>query len=235
MPKHSNSKGSWSFRVLVTLTILIVITATVAVYLDRIASFAINNFTELKIGYDKWGNGPFNKSNIYGLLVKLPDNELTIKAEQANLNLHFSDLLKERKLVIDLDMEQVSFPTDELIQSQGENTNASQNFLAIPFGPQQTYGDLTLTLEMSMTEIKVTGFKADSKTVKMNGSYTFYRNDDKVDLSLTISFSPELFSPAQKEAGIIGLTRDNNGWYSTAINYKGNPVFLRALYSFSGA
>ena len=52
---------------------------------------------------------------------------------------------------------------------------------------------------------------------------------NKANIDLKLSVSPEIAEKIAPDIRRNVLTLEDDGWYSTVINYSGSPVFLRAL------
>ncbi|MFH1552097.1 MAG: hypothetical protein ABID83_00445 [Candidatus Omnitrophota bacterium] len=216
---------------LVIILLVIVLACSMAVFFwDKIAAFSVNRFTDYGVAYDKWVGNPFGKSEIEGLSLELKNEGILIKANQTLFNFRTGRLLRQGQLFLGCEMKGVSFAFTGKSQP---DTNSADDILAIPFGPGQKYERITFTASLDKKTLKVSDFRADSKDVLMRGDYTLIRGKNEIAIDLKISFSPEMADLFAEDIKNNVLSLDEEGWYSTIINYKGNPVFLKALYSLA--
>lgn len=209
----------------VTLAVLIIVSLSAVLFLDRVAAFSVKQLTGYSLTYDKWGT-PFKRSKIQGM--RLTAETFTLKADKADLNVEINQLFKKRLLVLGCEMEGVSFSFPE-----SEEISSSGNILSTPFSSDQKYDKIRFTLLLGTTATKIKDFSASSSNIRMSGNYTLNKKNDDIMLELKISFSPEAAASLEEGIRNNALSQDDNGWYSTVISYKGNAVFLKALYSLA--
>lgn len=196
------------------------------IYIDRIIAFSVNHFTNCEFTYKKWGNSPFDKRNIYGMNIGLDKGIFTLHAEEAFFQPRFDRLFKDGQLVIRFNMKGV------LLGSK-KGTSSSDDIFSIPFKPEQKYSRMGLVVTLGRNLVKVTDFSARSKDVKMTGASTYLRDRNDISVYFKISFSPEISATFPEDLRKHALSLDDDGWYSTVIDYKGNALFLKALYSLA--
>lgn len=226
----------WRKLFLIALLVITGCGSACFLFADRIAAFYINTFTEYTITYDKWGENPFNRNRIDGMVVSLKDKGIGARAEEATFTLNFRDLVDKRKIVIDCDFTEVSFLafTDSREEETGLSPEeAFNNVLDLPFKSDQPYGDVTLTLIVDTKTVQIKDFNAVSKDIKVTGDYTLYRSNNNIAVDIKISVSPEMSAKLGEDLRNNLLSPDEGGWYSTIINYKGSPLLLKALYSLA--
>ncbi|MEA3489319.1 MAG: hypothetical protein U9R44_03125 [Candidatus Omnitrophota bacterium] len=196
----------------------------------RVAAFSIDHFTDYRLSYGQWTGNPIGKSEIDGLSLDLKGKSITVRADKALLNCDARKLLWLRQLNLECEMGGVS------LTSKGETVPFvvfSDNVLANLFGPDQKYEKIIFTLFLDEATLKITGFKAYSKDVRIQGDFTLLSRNDEISIEFKISFSPEISSTFTDDIREKVLSPDEGGWYSTIISYQGNPLFLKALYSLA--
>lgn len=215
---------------LIFLLSFVIVCLFAILYVDRIIAFSVERFTPCRMTYDRWGSSPFNRSEIDGVRIELKNNEFAARAEKSRFRFKPDRLFKDGQLVVDCEMEGVSFYV-KAIDEQGSGPGG--NVMAIPFGSGQQYESIVFRLFLDKGAFKVLDFSAHSMDIKMKGEYAFFKEREEIYIDLKILFSPELSGtfPDNVRDGI--LSPDEDGWYGTVINYRGNPVFLKAIYSLT--
>jgi len=203
-----------------------VICVLTVVNLKRLALFSVNHFSGHQISCVGWRGNPLGRSTMEGLSVILEGGG-KISAEKALLDLNAGKLLRERAVVLSCELSGVSF-----IPKPGE-TVSPEGVMAALYDPAQKYEKVKLDLFLDGDITRVSDFSADSTDMRLSGDYTLRRGSDNVNIDLKISFSPAAVSEMGEGAAAKILYPDENGWRSTVINYKGNALFLKALYSLS--
>ncbi len=237
--KNPTCLRSFRFRLLVFFLLSILACFIVVLCLDRIAAFSINNFTDHRLTYDRWGGNLFDRSEVEGLDLELNEGTFAVIAEKARFDLRTRQLFKKRQFVLECEMEGVSFPSADKSRSEpalveeGAGEASSDSILAIPFSPDQKYDRMVFTVFLDKGAVRVEGFEAYSENVRMKGDYVFFKDKNEVSVDLKISFSPDISAALEGSIKENILSPDEGGWYSTVISYRGNPTFLRALFSLT--
>lgn len=196
------------------------------VNLKRLAVFSVNRFSGHQISYAGWRGNPLGRSTMEGLSVILEGGG-SISAERALLVLDAGKLLREHAVVLYCELSGARF-----VPESGE-TVSPEGVMAAVYDPSLKYEKVKFNLFLDDDITSVSGFGADSTDMRLNGDYTLLRGSDNINVDLKISFSPTAVRAMDEVVVEKMLYPDENGWYSTAINYKGNALFLRALYSLS--
>ena len=231
----SARSGFFRSRFLIFFFLIILACFLVILYADRIAAFSINNFTDHRLTYARWGRNPFDRSEVEGVKLELNDRQFAVAAEKVRFDLKAGRFLEQRQFVLRCEMEGVTFPFVEegrpelAPHAEGSDSSSSDDILAIPFGPDQKYERMIFTVFLDKDTVKIAGFEAYSKDVRMKGDYAFHKKKDEISIDLKISFSPDASDAFANGIKENILSPDEGGWYSTIISYKGNPAFLRAL------
>lgn len=213
---------------LIVLVLVILAGSILFVFADKIAAFSVDHLTEYRLSYDKWGN-PFDRSQVEGMLVEVKDKGIGLHAKEANFHLQLNELLTKRELVVYCEFKEVS----PVVLGKTQPTETGSDILAIPFSAGQVYGDVDFTLTFTGDTLRISSFRAISKDVRVTGDYVLFMKKDNISVDIKISFSPELSAQIDEDLRKNILSPDEGGWYSTVINYKGNPLLLKALYSIT--
>ncbi|HPN72653.1 MAG TPA: hypothetical protein PKZ41_01500, partial [Candidatus Omnitrophota bacterium] len=70
-----------------------------------------------------------------------------------------------------------------------------------------------------------------SEDIVVEGDVYWNRSRNAVSIDMAFSVSPELAAGAGSGIKERLLTSKEDGWFGTSIAYKGNPDFLKALYT----
>ncbi|MFH1305265.1 MAG: hypothetical protein ABIH74_02540 [Candidatus Omnitrophota bacterium] len=193
----------------------------------RLAVFYADHFTECSVTYEEWRGTVFNGAEIRGMRLELPGKVFAARGEKCFFKIDTHRLLTRRQIVLDCKMEGVSFSRE----NNKESLSFYDDVLMIPFSSELEYGDVSFVITARSGVLEISDLRADSKNVRMSGSYVHFRGSGEVRLELKISFSPDMaadFDDAIKENV---LSPDEDGWYSTVISYRGNALLLKALYA----
>ena len=221
---------SWPRRILVIFLLILLTLSLAVLFFDKLASFYINRFTDVNFTYDKWGPSLFDRSDIKGVHLALKGSGAGLNAGEIHIDLDISKWLGSREVILFCKMKEISFIAG------GENVPRlfpPDSVLAVPFNSMQKYDSISFKLFSSRDTVKLSGFKAHSKNIRMEGDYSLVKGTDEVAVDFKISFSPEIAASFDENIRENVLSADENGWYSTIINYKGNVLLLKALYSFT--
>lgn len=212
--------------IIFSLLFIVVLCFFVFLYIDKIITFSVNRFTNCELTYKKWGNNPFDKGRIYGMNLGLDKGAFTLYADEAVLKPSFDQLAKKGQIILSFSMKGVRLGSKKGMAS-------SDDIFSLPFSPEQKYGRMGLVAALGGNVIKITDFNARSKDIKMSGTCTFLRDRNDISVYFKISFSPEISATFPEDLRKHALALDDDGWYSTVIDYKGNALFLKALYSLA--
>ncbi|MFH1395126.1 MAG: hypothetical protein ABIH09_03115 [Candidatus Omnitrophota bacterium] len=197
-------------------------------FFDKIITFIINNFTDYKLTYAHWGNSIFDRKDIKELQVHAKNGKFDIYAEQVNIDLTGLDLFKNPRVAFVCKMSGVKF-----IKNETTLLPKGDKMLAFSFEPGRIYENISFNGLVDRKLFEITGFKADSKSIKIEGNYTFDKVLSSVFLDVKLSFSPEIITAMDDnfiKTNMLSL--EANGWYSASIEYKGNQELLKAVYDF---
>lgn len=217
-------------KLLMLLLITVSFISSIILFSDRIASFYINNFTAYNINYDKWGISPLNRSDIYGLELSIEGRGMTVKVDSVRFDINFRETIKSRSLVFSCELNGLSLeqPDKEVSAMPGSGGLLSS------FDPSDIIFDrIDLSAQIGRDKYKVTDFKASSKDIRLVGDCEYLNASEYISIDLKISFSTAFFEPFPDSLFKKALTYDEQGWYSTVINYKGNILLLKAMYSIT--
>ncbi|MFH1846722.1 MAG: hypothetical protein ABH869_04120 [Candidatus Omnitrophota bacterium] len=198
-------------------------------FVDRIGIFVITNFTDCALSCKRTVFRSFNERQWEGIELSLDRGAVIVKAEQGIFKLDLAESIRLRQILIYCKLTGLSFVCNN---DRGEDI-FFQQLLAISLGEDQRYADIKFEMRADTHNIFIKGFEADSKDVRIKGSYEFFRTDNKVTLDFKILFSPEIADLLGEDLKNNALALEENNWYSTVIAYQGNFAFLKALYVFS--
>lgn len=193
------------------------------IFFGNIAAFVLENNTGYYFDYSKWGDGLFDKSIIYDLSIKDRSGNFAVKSSKTIIDVDLSSILKERNLVFSCDAENVRI----------DIKSAGNEFLLVAFNPAQKYADISFIFSDNGRIIQLSEINAVSDAIKVSGGVSFDRQKDYIVLDISISLSPEITEQFPDIIKDNALYPDENGWYGTVINFKGNAKLLRAIYSLT--
>ena len=233
----SKNRRGLLFKLLVFLIPVIVLVLVASfIYLNsgRVFVFCVNKFTDINISYDSSKGNIFNEIQIEGLRVELKEKNLSCKVSTGYASADFKKLFKNRELVLNVKLERVSFSIGSEGDMSGKTTPvSSDSLLTLPFSLGQEFNNIDFKLDYKEDILKVLDVTALSQDIRFGGEYVYSRRKNNVLVDFKISFSPVLADSFPETLRKNMLSPDEGGWYSTTINYKGNPTFLKALYVLS--
>ncbi|MBU0682823.1 MAG: hypothetical protein ABIH85_01770 [Candidatus Omnitrophota bacterium] len=197
-------------------------------FFDKIVTFVINNCTAYRVTYAQWGDSIFRRSKIKELEIHGKDGKFDVYVKEMRINVTSLVLFKNPQLEFFCKMSGVKFISNETsILPPGDRV------LAFSFESGRTYENISFNTLINRKLFKITGFKADSKNIKIEGNYTFDKVPSNVFLGVKLSFSPEIITAMDDnfiKKGMLSL--EDDGWYSASIEYNGNHELLKAMYDF---
>jgi hypothetical protein len=217
-------------KLLLTFLIIVLISLLGLFFLDRVITFSINHFSAFEISYDKLKGNILRKTEIDGLYAETGPDGINVLAKKAVFSLRIKKSFEKKKIMLDCALYGVKFiPTGKGEKDAGQE----ENVLAVPFSSQQEYEKITFTTYLNGKALEISDFKAVSPNIRMEGGCVFSKNTDNIALNWKISFSPEASKSLPEDVRSGVLSKDEDGWYSTVISYKGNILMLKALYSLT--
>jgi hypothetical protein len=214
----------------VTAVILAAVVGIFLVFRGPLLSFLINRFTEYNVAYAEWGGNPLGDSEIRDLALSMKGKNIAVKARNAKLSVKEFTPAGGFKLALDVDMVNVTFIYGT---GSGKAPDKADDVLEMAFGSGQEYRELKFGLYSDKEVFKVSDFSAYSENVRIEGNFSSFKRTDKIDVDVKLSFSSDLAARFDKTVRDNVLSPDENGWYSMILNYKGNPLFLKAIYSIA--
>jgi hypothetical protein len=119
------------------------------------------------------------------------------------------------------------------VSFEGAGPFSSDNILTFLFARGQKYQKIRFKAFLDKNTVKISDFTAFSPNIRMKGDYTLVKDKNEIFVELKLSFSPEMAEKLQDNVKDEVLSLDEDGWYSTVISYKGNRLFLTAIYSLA--
>ena len=225
-----SSTRSWARRVLAVFLIILFSVSWAVIFFDRVGAFYINHFTDFRFEYDEWGPSILDRSNIKGAHIVLKGSGAGIRAGDIQFDFNAVKWIIDREAVLSCQMKGVTFEVDE---EEVPRLLSPDSILAIPFNSLQEYDSISFKLFSNSKVIQLSGFNAHSENIRMKGDYSLFKDRDEVSVDFKISFSPEFSASFNEDIRENVLSLGEDGWYSTIINYKGNALLLKALYTFT--
>ncbi|MFH1837515.1 MAG: hypothetical protein ABH862_05335 [Candidatus Omnitrophota bacterium] len=219
-----------SSKFFVCLIILILTIFLVGLFPGKILTFLVNSITGYNLSCDKVSLDALHKGRIEGLSFKIPDNNTTITSDRGEFNFSVSRFFKNREIEGRLILKEVAFSVEKVVPSEGLSL---ENLFFMPFSSGQKYREISFGISLNKQMFRISNFSADSDNVRIAGEYTLFKKKNEISVDVKISFSPNAAEVLDKNLIDNVLSRDDDGWYSTVIDYKGNPAFLMALYSLT--
>lgn len=228
-------RSAFLVRVCVVLLVFFAVAAaavgvTACFFMERVAVLAVNSFTGYRISYSEWKGHLLGKNDIEGLVFEVKDRNIQVKAKTSKLDINVKESMAKKAIILDVSLENV-----EIIGLIGEKAGMelANNVLSIPFSAGHVYDSISFHVSAGEQVFALTGFKALADDARIEGDFTYSRDRQEVDMDVKISFSPAMADKLPGDIKERVLSLDADGWYSTVIDYKGNVVFLKALYSLA--
>ncbi|NQT33152.1 MAG: hypothetical protein HQ594_05720 [Candidatus Omnitrophica bacterium] len=210
---------------------------TVAILSSKeIATFAVNHCTEYHLTYSAWDGSLFGRSDVRNANLQIPQKEIVLNIKNIVLQAEWRELFKNGRLKLACELDDTVLSPlggeNSFFENAGNGNNSMDSITDALFDPGMKYDQITFTLMSSASNLKITNFKALSRDVRIEGNYSYFRENGDVDVDIKISFSSEMSEKFGEDILKHVLSPDKDGWYSTSIKYRGNPVILKAVYSF---
>jgi len=217
--------------VFVFLTIILVIGVCV-IYLLDIAVFAVNHFSPYDLECGIFSRNIFKSLELEDVRFRDKANQsdksgnFEIRAENIKLKLEWASLFTLRQILLDCRVEKALFKGDfrDVLSDQ------TNNILSASFDSKGEYFEIEFRFLADNDSINILGFNAKSRDVNVVGVYTYFQRQKAVRMNVKIAFSPKIIAVLEDDfikKNMLSL--DSDGWYRTAIEYKGNPELLKAL------
>ncbi len=217
--------------VFVVLTIISVVVGC-ALYLLDIAVFAVNHFSPYDLDCGIVSRNIFNSLELEDVRFRDKANQsdksgsFEIRAENIKLKLELTPLFTRRQILLGCRVEKALFKGDfrDVLSDQ------TNNILSESFGSFGEYFEIEFRFLSDDDSINVLGFNAKSRDISVGGAYTYFQRQKVVRMNVKIAFSPKIIATFEDDfikKNMLSL--DPDGWYRTAIEYKGNSELLKAL------
>lgn len=226
MSNSSTRKKTIRATLIMILPLAVIIAIALFIFSDRLTTFCIERTTGYSLSYDKWQGSVFDSVKIEGMDLKVQDKGFSILADNMKMDIEELNVLGSRKINLTCDMKGVTFLLKEEDKSSG-------NMMYMLSGSNNKYEKVRFKLFFNNDKFKITEFEAQSENIKVSGDYDLNKEKDEISVDIKISISSEMAEKLGDDVRNNVLTLEDDGWYSTIINYNGNPVFLKALYSLT--
>lgn len=223
------------FKIPRCVSILLVIIITVAVcafFIFDITVFAIDRLSPYNLSCKVTSRNIFGGLELENVRFGPKTHSFSgaggfeISAGNVKIKLKEMSVFFRRQIVLDCLFEQTLFEGD-LANALSRQTN---DVLAASFDGAHKYEKIKFKFLTNKNFIEISGFNAESKNIKISGDYAYFKRQKNVRMDITIAFSPEMFGTFEDDFIRKNmLSMDSDGWYSTIIEYKGNPELLKAI------
>ena len=230
--RKRRTKSKIIYLLIYILIMFCILTATVFVYFDQIFTYSVSHFTGYSISFIKWEKSIFDKNYIRGLQLSSQEHNLIMTADNAEIYIDVQKLIKEKKFSVDLSLEGVSV---SYFDGDSKHDFSGDSLYGLFVGADQKFNSVSSLISWDNTTFSVSDLNAYSQNIEIFGKCKFLDKGDIADIYIKLSISPDLALMLDPEVRDRVLFKGDDGWYATVINYKGNTVILRALYSFSKA
>ena len=225
------------FNLIFILVVLSVVFLSAVLFYAPIIKFAVNNFTDYRLGYSEFVVTRFSSVEIKGFTLKLLKGQV-IKADKIKLTLWADRAIREKQFVVDCYAQGAVFIAQDLRGQENDQDEISGKGEAgmgftIPIGAGQRYDEIKFSLNFNGQLLKISDIDARSEHILVTGDYALDKSKEEVIVNIKISFSPKMASTFNGGIKKKMLTLDDKGWYSAVINYKGNALLFKALYSLA--
>jgi hypothetical protein len=228
--KADKKPNRFTRTVIIVLLLIAAGTALTWFYMDRIVTFYVNHYTDYRISYTKWIGNPLGRSEVQGLYFEIKSKGMGIHAEKGILDIHPKESYRRKVLLMDCKFTGVAISTTT---PQKSDKNPANDLMSIPFSADNKYESIVFAAAIDAKSLVIDGFKGTSDDVRMEGKFSLIYARDEVDVDIKISFSPALVANLPGELKDRALSVDDDGWYCSVITYKGNIMFLKALYAIA--
>jgi hypothetical protein len=220
-------KGILKYTAIIGLLLLVVLGSAFYFFYPGVVFPLVERHTGANIAYSSCEGWPFRKATVRGLRISPDEHDLVLSAEKAVFRVDLRNILRDRGLKAECDLAGVS-----IAFAGGEEVpGGSAGIMNVILDPGRRYRTVSMNLFISSSLYEVSDFLAVSEDIRIEGQSRFDRIKDNLDLDLGIMFSADLVAglPDTVKGNILTLQQD--GWYGTVIDFKGNPLLLSALYS----
>ncbi len=223
-----NSARDLFFKILITATLL---TAVLAFALwDRALTLGLEKLTGWDISYSRWTGNPLGRSVVDSPEFLVKELGGGLSAGRLALSVDPSRLLPDRRISVECIMRDV-----RLFIYPGVDGDA-KTILELVASSDGAFGETFFLLTVGLDILEVTSLEAGSDDFKIRGNFSWKRGEGTVSVELDISVSPEAAAGLAEGVKSRVLSLQEDGWYGTSINFRGDPTFLKALYfTFSPA
>ncbi len=194
------------------------------IFADRLVSFAINNFTDYRISYQRWGESPFDRRFLFSPSIEIKDKGVTVKAERAYLDVDLARLIRDREILLECLLINVSFALGP------RSSSGEEAVLSTILGSGQVFSHISFKALAAGKELYLSDISLESDDIRLKGDYHSRSGNNYVSLDIKLSISPAMASMMAGDIRVGVFTPEEDGWHSIVIDYKGNPLFLKALY-----
>ena len=212
------------------VSILVVLLVSIFVFFDNIFTYSVSRFTEYDISFVEWNKSIFDKNEMQGLKILSQEQGFILKAENAQFFIDVGKFFKKKEIFVDFELKGVRLSYPDGISKYDITGNSLYSLFV---GPDQKFNSICSLLLWDNETFSISGLNADSKNIKVFGNCLFSDSGENANIDIKVSISSVLASALSPE--VIGrvLVKEDSGWYTTVIKYKGNTALLRALYQFS--
>ncbi|MDD4956040.1 MAG: hypothetical protein PHH49_07680 [Candidatus Omnitrophica bacterium] len=197
-------------------------------FMDDIIVLIVNNSTSLEVSYEKCSKDIRGRFIVDDMKAALDEGALFVYARKADIRMDWEALARDKVLALDCDLEDVTLEPGK--KDVSRSASPEDNVFSVPFLPGRKYDKVSFRVELGHNSVKVNNMLALSPDVRIKGDYVNRLEAGIVNINIKISVSPAIAHELNDIITKNMLSEEDDGWYSTVINFEGNPVFLKALY-----
>ncbi|MBD3296797.1 MAG: hypothetical protein GF392_05460 [Candidatus Omnitrophica bacterium] len=221
--------GVLRYTLIIGLAALVVLGGAFYYFYPKVVFPVVERYTGARISWSSCRGWPFRKVSAEEVKIVSEAYGAVLYAEKAEFRIDLKNMLRDRGLEAECDFSGVT-----LTATDGEKLSSeASDIMDIILDPERKYRTVSLDLFISTSLFEVSDFQAVSEDIRVDGQCRFDRLRDNLDLDVAIMFSPELVAglPDTLRGDVVTLQED--GWYGTVIEFKGNPLLLSAIYSMT--
>ena len=193
---------------------------------ENIFSILFREYTGYEISFIKWDKSFSADNSFAGLSIK--SDKLKIRAEKAELFFDIKRALRRKEAFLRIELHGVTF-----FPAGAEAPLMNRALVGMLTGERTEYDIVKAKILSSDSLTRIEDLFAASKGLRLAGNGSFNRKTDKLSVSFKIELSPDLAMTLPEEIRDNVLSREENGWYATVIDFKGPAILVKSLYAFS--
>lgn len=227
-----NNKSFKIPRFVFILLVMGLATAICILFMFDLVIFTIDRFSPYNLSCKVTNGNIFNEMECKNVRFGSRSNshgegpDFQINVQNVKLKLDGKSLFTRGRIELDCLLEETLFES-----APGDVLSAGANdVLAASFDGKREYEVIKFKLLLDKKLVKISGFVAESEDIKVSGDYAYFKRQKDVRMNVKVAFSPKIISTFKDDFITKNmLSVDPDGWYSTMIEYNGNPELLKAI------